>query len=451
MPEENLLKDVREHYENFPYPPVNPEDERTRFYSTILEVFDRLNYYCYAGKKNFTKGFRALIAGGGTGDATIALAEQLRDTDADIIYIDMSEASMKVAQARAQVRGLTNITWIRDSLLNIPSLNLGTFDYINSSGVLHHLADPDLGLSILSNALKDDGAMGLMLYAPYGRMAVYQMQEALRRINGDEPHLQKRVDNAKAILSHLPTTNWLLQSPPMVIGEIMSGDIAIYDLLLHSQDRAYSIPQLYDFMEKAGLCILRLFSDDPMYGDLLYQLEPYVKDLALLASLKQLPVREQQAIAELLHSKIMKHTFYVAKKPVTPPTPEDLEMIPLFGFDVFSEQAAMLEIIAQDNPIVEFHQPASQVKIRLPKSPHLGAIIERIDGRRSLREIFREIMQRPNTSKQKPNFQSLSREFSLLFQQMNAYNWMFLRAPESAPVLYTDTFQARVPKQASTI
>ena len=40
---------------------------------------------------------RALVAGGGTGDATIFLAEQLRHTDAQVVHLDMSSASIAIA------------------------------------------------------------------------------------------------------------------------------------------------------------------------------------------------------------------------------------------------------------------------------------------------------------------------------------------------------------------
>ena len=57
----------------------------------------------------------ALVAGGGTGDATIFLAEQLRGTNAEVVHLDMSQASIALAQARAQIRGLDNITWVQKS------------------------------------------------------------------------------------------------------------------------------------------------------------------------------------------------------------------------------------------------------------------------------------------------------------------------------------------------
>ena len=57
-----------------------------------------------------------------------------------------------------------------------------TFDQIVCTGVLHHLADPDAGLRALRDVLKPDGAMHLMVYAPYGRAGIYMLQEFCRRI-----------------------------------------------------------------------------------------------------------------------------------------------------------------------------------------------------------------------------------------------------------------------------
>ncbi|UUZ71957.1 hypothetical protein LP415_25345 [Polaromonas sp. P1(28)-8] len=76
MPD-NYLPQVRSQYEALPYPPCNPEDDRQRLVLTWLEDLPMINHYCFAGKQSFRNGFRALVAGGGTGDATIFLAEQL--------------------------------------------------------------------------------------------------------------------------------------------------------------------------------------------------------------------------------------------------------------------------------------------------------------------------------------------------------------------------------------
>ena len=96
-------------------------------------------HQCFGGSKQINENFRVLVAGGGTGHALIYLAEQLQYFGARVTYIDLSNASMRVAKRRAQNRQLTNIDWYQGSLLDLPQMNLGQFDYINCTGVLHHL------------------------------------------------------------------------------------------------------------------------------------------------------------------------------------------------------------------------------------------------------------------------------------------------------------------------
>jgi SAM-dependent methyltransferase len=446
MTDENYLTEVRAHYENYPYPIKNPEDEKTRLLIPVFEALSRLNYYCYSGKRDFTKPFRALVAGGGTGDSIIALAEQFNGHPAELVYIDMTKASMEVAQECIRIRGLDNVTWIHDSILNIPQLGLGQFDYINCSGVLHHLADPNEGLRILADSLKDDGAMGIMVYAKYGRTAVYQMQETLRLINKDEPNLQKRVDNARALLNRLPSTNWFFNSPPMIINETVT-DIGIFDLLLHSQDRAYSVPELYDYVESAGLNILAMFSDDHKISNNLYNPLSYLADPALIEQVQKLSLREQQTLAELLNGKICKHTFYAAKYVPALPKPDDLEMIPIFGSNIAGQEATMMQLVQQAGDVIMFEQGQDTdngSKVILMKTPHLEYLLKYIDGNRTTKEIFRKIMELPGNKTQNPNFQNLTEEFVILFQTFNRFNWMFLRQKASNHSVAPHVLQRRV-------
>ena len=70
------------------------------------------------------------------------MAEQLNNTNAEIVYLDFSKESMKIAKRRAGFRNLHNIVWVNDRIENIPALGLGKFDLIQCSGTLHHLKDP---------------------------------------------------------------------------------------------------------------------------------------------------------------------------------------------------------------------------------------------------------------------------------------------------------------------
>jgi 2-polyprenyl-3-methyl-5-hydroxy-6-metoxy-1,4-benzoquinol methylase len=133
----------------------------------------------------------------------------------------MSMASIVIAQRRAEIRGLTNITWVHDSLLNLPAraAEFGIYDYINCSGVLHHLADPDQGLKALLSVLRQSGefpgAIGVMVYATVGRTGVYQMQSLMRLVN-EKPDMEpmdmaSKIINTRDMLGSLPSTNWFIR------------------------------------------------------------------------------------------------------------------------------------------------------------------------------------------------------------------------------------------------
>lgn len=246
----SYLSKVRDQYEAYPYPERDPESEKRLLHHTWGDYLAQINHYCCRGKNPFTDPVRVLVAGGGTGDATIFLAEQLRDSGSEIVYLDISRSSFEIARNRADVRKLNNIAWVHASLLDLPELNLGKFDYINCSGVLHHLQDPVVGLQALQSVLAPGGALKIMVYGRFGRTGVYQVQDLMRKINRDEPSMQKRLANAKAMLACLPPTNWWTRSKGLFQRVDLMGDAEIYDFFLHAQDRSYTVPEIYDWVEK---------------------------------------------------------------------------------------------------------------------------------------------------------------------------------------------------------
>jgi len=223
---------VKLQYETFPYPPRDPADDAKRLVRTYHDQLESLNHYCFRGRRDFRHGFRALVAGGGTGDATVYLAQQLAGTDAAIVHLDVSTASIDVARRRTRQRGLEqDVYWIEGSLLDLPSFGLEPFDYVNCSGVLHHLDNPAEGLAALVSVLKDDGALGLMLYGRYGRLGVYQMQELMRLVNRGEQHPQEKVNNAKETFAALPISNVLKRMAGAMPDDGSMNDAEFYDMV----------------------------------------------------------------------------------------------------------------------------------------------------------------------------------------------------------------------------
>ena len=138
------MDEVRAQYEALPYPPRDPRDEAIRLITGTPSHILEINHYLFSGRLNFMRPFRALVAGGGTGDACIMLAQQLADRrcPGEVVYLDISTASRQICEGRAKARGLRNINFLTGSLLDLPSMPIGQFDYIDCTGVLHHLPDP---------------------------------------------------------------------------------------------------------------------------------------------------------------------------------------------------------------------------------------------------------------------------------------------------------------------
>jgi SAM-dependent methyltransferase len=433
MPQ-NHLPQVKSPYESQPYPPCNPQDERKRLVLTWLEALPMINHYCFAGKQSFKNGFRALVAGGGTGDATIFLAEQLRDTNAEIVHLDMNHASIVLAQERAKIRGLTNITWVHYSLLSLPALGLGKFDYINCSGVLHHLADPDLGLRVLLSALKDDGAIGLMLYATTGRTGVRQMQALMRMVNGEqtdqEVNAQRKIANTRDLLGSLPASNWFMRSEALHHDHRL-GDAGIYDLLLHSQDRSYSVGELFDWLgDQHGRHL--------SFSDVQRGRSPYLphmvlgsKPPAMDAELRKLPQRQQYEMAELMIGNIITHSLYLTRDASSTAPYGDAACIPFFYHEPLTgEIAAQVFDTHRGQPFMLTHQH-SGVSVRVNPGKYGAKILRLIDSQKSFGEIFEAFRAGWHGQAAAPDNAALFADFAESYDTLNALERLLLTHPDA--------------------
>jgi 2-polyprenyl-3-methyl-5-hydroxy-6-metoxy-1,4-benzoquinol methylase len=416
----NYLPEVRRQYEALPYPARDPQSEQTRLIEPWHDQFALINHYCFAGRGRFDRDFRVLVAGGGTGDSAIFLAEQLAASGADVVYLDISASSMKIAQARADIRRLQNIRWVHGSLLDLTKLGLGSFDYISCTGVLHHLADPGAGLDALTGALKPEGMMVLMVYARIGRTAIYQMQELLRLVCGDDDDIATRIERARQLLHALPKGNWYRRGEDKFDNET-AQDSGIYDLLLHSQDRAYSVPELYDWVESSGLHVASLMS--PCRG--IFNPSHWIVEPGLLASLQALDLRSQQAACELLIGNIIQHTVYCCPGPVRIASVDDLDNIP-FHFPADSD--VVFDTLCE-NPgqalRVDSLFPGLHVDLQ-PRQYALG-IFQYLDGLHTIGEIFELVREDEAAAGRALDEGALRAEFGAIFERFNELDMMLLR------------------------
>jgi SAM-dependent methyltransferase len=419
---------LRQQYEAFPYPLRDPQEEKTRllegYPSHLLEV----DHYIFGGRRDFRQPFRVLVAGGGTGDAVMMLGQHLADRQcpAEVVYLDLSAASRGIAEARAAVRGLPNVRFVTGSLLELPSLGLGRFDYIDCCGVLHHLPDPGAGLCLLADALTATGGIGLMLYGALGRTGVYDLQAILRRLAPGEDPAAQRIDTARRLLRQLPPTNRFARNP-LISDHQVGGDSALYDLLLHSQDVAYTVPEIAALARDAGLDISAFI--EPWR----YDPETYVNDGALRRRLAGLAWLERAAIAELIAGNIKKHTLYLVRAgraAAAVARPDDPEAVPALRDDKAAALAAGLKSSGDITVSIDGFRTA----LRVPRLAR--AILTRVDGRRTLGEIQRDLADSVGELR---DWASFATDFQQVFRVFNGINSLFLsRAGRPAGAGETD-------------
>lgn len=405
---------VRAQYETLPYPPRDPRDEAKRLITGSPSHLDEVVHYVFGGRFDRTREFRALIAGGGTGDAAIMLGQQLKDAGAaaEIVYLDQSSASRAVAEARAKTRNLTNIKFVSGSLLDLNQLGLGRFDYIDCCGVLHHLDNPASGLAALSQALNPAGGIGLMLYGALGRTGVYPVQHLIKALTSENEAPSERLAIAKRLLAQLPATNWLKRNP-FVADHIAEGEAGLYDLLLHARDRAYDVMELATLVDDAGLRIVE-FVPAARYAP-----ESYLSDAALLKRVKGQDRIARAAFAENLAGNIKSHILYAVRREnaVEPPRPDDPALVPV----LCQVDSATLVRGLKPGGVLTADLDGTALRLALPRLA--PAIAAQIDGRRSLAEIHGALAANGAAG----DWADFQAQFAQLFAALNSIGKLMLR------------------------
>ncbi len=221
------------------------------------------------------------------------------EPDARIVAIDVSETSLRHTRDLQKKHDIRNLQLHRLAIERIAELG-ETFDQIVCTGVLHHLSDPDAGLRALREVLTRDGAMHIMVYAPYGRAGITMMQDYCRLLEigvGDE-ELRDLGQTVHALPVDHPIAAVVKRAKDFVQPN------ALADALLNPQDRTYSVPQIYDWLALCGLRFGRWYEQAaylPQCGA--------IEDAPHRARLAALAPPAQHAAIELLRGTMDRHSF----------------------------------------------------------------------------------------------------------------------------------------------
>lgn len=173
--EDEVSLQVKNQYEENPYPRwiKTPSAAKARNIAAHLRhKFPLVNFTCPIGSGSID----VLVAGCGTGQHPIGVAQRIRG--AHVTAIDLSMSSLSYAKRKAQELGLSSIWFAQADLLKLGAIDR-SFDVIESVGVLHHLADPWAGWQALLSLLRPGGFMKLGFYSEAARRNVVRIRDII--------------------------------------------------------------------------------------------------------------------------------------------------------------------------------------------------------------------------------------------------------------------------------
>jgi len=242
---------VQGQYESHPYPRWHSTHIRPAAFS-YLDAYDHLKPLLE--NKDICEGvLSCLVAGCGTGKHPITLAKNF--TKVDVVALDLSKTSLAYAIRLAEQFQVHNIEFIHGDILDVRKIEK-QFDVIECVGVLHHMEDPELGLSSLLAVLKPGGLLNIGLYSTFARREIKQLREANMKI-GMAPTIENIREFRFELLNQGRSS--FLKSKDFY------ATSSCRDLLFHEQECQFSLPELTALLEKLNLRFLGFHSLDEKY------------------------------------------------------------------------------------------------------------------------------------------------------------------------------------------
>ena len=225
---------VKEQYEHYPYP-------RWSYIDPEIKGYDVEN-------SSIKDNTAILVAGCGTGQEALQMA--MVYPKAKVLAVDLSLASLSYAATKADEFNVGNIEFRQGDILSLGETGQ-TFDFIASSGVLHHLENPLEGWRVLVGLLNKGGVMRIALYSRAARKKLTEAKNIIsdRNYSTDPEGIRQFRYDAPKIL------------PPDCYNNICSFRDYYYlsecrDLLFHVQEHEYDLLEIRDMLKELNLKFL---------------------------------------------------------------------------------------------------------------------------------------------------------------------------------------------------
>src|SRR5262249_5419160 len=153
------------------------------------------------------------------------------------------------AQRKTRELGLRNIEYAQADILRLGTIGR-SFDLIESTGVLHHMADPLAGLRVLIKLLRPRGLIHLGLYSESARQPIV----AARRYIAERGYRGTAADIRRC------RQELMAEKPANLPDVAQLGDFfstsSCRDLLFHVAERRMTLPEIEAFLDAEGLALV---------------------------------------------------------------------------------------------------------------------------------------------------------------------------------------------------
>lgn len=354
---------VARQYERYRYP--EPIPDLVAWLANNWQWFDPSHAHRILWPdRDYKPDLDILIAGCGTNQAAVFA---FTNPDAKVVAVDISRPSLDHQQYLKDKHELHNLELHQLAIEDLPSLGRD-FDLIVSTGVLHHLADPQAGMTALARCLRPDGAIGVMLYAKYGRIGVEMLQSVFRdlELGQDESSIPAVRQTLSLLAPGHPAQPYLRGAREL------QYDTALVDTFLHGRERSHTVDDCIDLVVSAGLVFQGWFHKVPYYPHNLF-----ARPDPIFSAISALPEPTLWSVNERLRPVNACH-YFMACRPERPKESYTIDFSTQDCLDYVPLMRMRCGISGTD--IV---RPDWRVRLDGAQLP----FVQHVDGKRTIREI----------------------------------------------------------------
>ena len=251
------------------------------------------------------------------------------------------------------------------------------FDLIISTGVIHHLENPLSALRYFESNLKEDGVIILMVYGKYQRYGLNQIKNVFKAINLDQ--------NKDSIITSQKILNNIHPKHPANIFNIskdINYDSGIIDLLLHKQEKFYTIEELLNELKESNLILKNVYEEG-----LKHLTKYFTFNKKIMNKIRLLDPDEKIKLAQIMNWKDGKIEVILCKKDNIK---NSTHYSNLDAFNLYVKYSLDKSYEINDNILkITNKRTSSIISFNLPIHFNLDSLKNLLNGQKLVKDIFK--------------------------------------------------------------